>query len=37
MASFVYKFIETQKVGTAINYANHNATLVVQKKGVTTI
>ena len=37
MASFVYKFIETKKTGTAINYANDNATLVVQKKGVSSI
>ena len=37
MASFVYKFIQSNDIGKSINYANSNATIVVQKKGVTTI
>lgn len=37
MASFVYKFIQSKDVGESINYANSNATIVVQKKGVTTV
>ena len=37
MASFVFKFTETQNVDESIEFANKNATLVVQKRGVTTI
>ena len=37
MASFVVKYLESNKVESAIKSANDNATLVVQKRGVTTI
>ena len=37
MASFVVKYLESNKVELAIKSANDNATLVVQKRGVTTI
>ena len=37
MASFTFKFVETQNVDESIEFANKNATLVVQKRGVTTI
>lgn len=37
MASFVYQYLSTKSIDTAIDTANKNATLVVQKKGVTTI
>ena len=37
MASFVVKYVETNNVSDAIEFANKNATLVVQKRGVTTI
>lgn len=37
MASFVVKYLESNNVESAINSANDNATLVVQKRGVTTI
>lgn len=37
MASFAFKFTETQNVDESIEFANKNATLVVQKRGVTTI
>ena len=37
MASFVFKFLETKDIDNSIEFANKNATLVVQKRGVTTI
>ena len=37
MASFVMKYIETKSVDKSIVFANDNATIVVQKRGVTTI
>lgn len=37
MASFVHTFIETNNTDKSIEVANKNATIVVQKKGVTTI
>jgi bifunctional ADP-heptose synthase (sugar kinase/adenylyltransferase) len=37
MASFVVKYIDTNDVSTAIEFANQKATLVVQKRGVSTI
>jgi len=37
MASFAFKFVETKDVDASIEYANQNATLVVQKRGVSTI
>ena len=37
MASFVVKYLEKYNVVDAIKLANKNATLVVQKRGVTTI
>jgi len=37
MASFAYKYIENLDVDESIEFANDNATLVVQKRGVSTI
>jgi bifunctional ADP-heptose synthase (sugar kinase/adenylyltransferase) len=37
MASLVVKYIETKNIEESIIFANHNATIVVQKKGVVTI
>lgn len=37
MASFAFKFTENNDVDESIEFANDNATLVVQKRGVTTI
>ena len=37
MASFVMKYVETSVIDTSIMFANDNATIVVQKRGVTTI
>ena len=37
MASFVMKYVETSNIDTSIIFANDNATIVVQKRGVTTI
>lgn len=37
MASFVVKYIEHKNIDESIKVANDNATLVVQKRGVTTI
>jgi sugar/nucleoside kinase (ribokinase family) len=37
MASLVVKYIETKDIERSIEYANENATIVVQKKGVVTI
>lgn len=37
MASFAFKFIQNSDVKESIQFANDNATLVVQKRGVTTI
>lgn len=37
MASFAYKYIENSDVDESIKFANDNATLVVQKRGVSTI
>lgn len=37
MASFVSKYLQTLNTETAIEFGNKNATLVVQKRGVTTI
>ena len=37
MASFVMKYVETKNIDESIKLANDNATLVVQKRGVTTI
>ena len=37
MASFVVKYVETKDIDESIDFANKNATIVVQKRGVTTI
>ena len=37
MASFVVEYIDHKNVDESIEFANKNATLVVQKRGVTTI
>jgi D-beta-D-heptose 7-phosphate kinase/D-beta-D-heptose 1-phosphate adenosyltransferase len=37
MASFVMKYVETKNIDESIKLANKNATIVVQKRGVTTI
>lgn len=37
MASFVHNYIQSKDIDESINIANQNATIVVQKKGVTTI
>jgi sugar/nucleoside kinase (ribokinase family) len=37
MASFVVKYLEKYNIVEAIKDANKNATLVVQKRGVSTI
>jgi len=37
MSSFVVKYLETKLVDIAIEFANKNATMVVQKRGVTTV
>ena len=37
MASFVVKYLETLDISKSIEFSNTNATLVVQKRGVTTI
>jgi D-beta-D-heptose 7-phosphate kinase/D-beta-D-heptose 1-phosphate adenosyltransferase len=37
MASFAFKFTQNSAVNESIKFANDNATLVVQKRGVTTI
>lgn len=37
MASFAYEYIRTTNIDSSIELANKNATLVVQKRGVTTI
>ena len=37
MASFVYEYIQSNNMDKAIKLANDNATIVVQKRGVTTI
>ena len=37
MASFAFKFTQNSDVDESIEFANKNATLVVQKRGVTTI
>ncbi len=37
MASFVYEYIQSNDMDKSIQLANDNATLVVQKRGVTTI
>lgn len=37
MASFAYKYTENSNVDESIKFANDNATLVVQKRGVSTI
>jgi sugar/nucleoside kinase (ribokinase family) len=37
MASFAFKFTETSDVDESIKFSNDNSTLVVQKRGVTTI
>ena len=37
MASFVMKYVETKDIDESIKFANDNATIVVQKRGVTTI
>ena len=37
MASFAYEYTKTQNTDSAIELANKNATLVVQKRGVSTI
>lgn len=37
MASFVFKYVETSSTEESIEFANKNATLVVQKRGVSTI
>jgi len=37
MASFVVKYLEEYNIVDAIKVANNNATIVVQKRGVTTI
>jgi len=37
MASFVFKYVQTNNIDESIEAANKNATIVVQKRGVTTI
>lgn len=37
MASFSYEYVRTTNIDSAIELANKNATLVVQKRGVSTI
>ena len=37
MASFAYQYLQSQNIDNAIKLANDNATIVVQKRGVTTI
>ena len=37
MSSFVFKYVETLDVSESIEFANQKATLVVQKRGVSTI
>ena len=37
MASFTFKYVETNDVSKSIEFANQKATLVVQKRGVSTI
>lgn len=37
MASFVYSYVDTKNIEKSIGFANDNATIVVQKRGVTTI
>ena len=37
MASFVMKYIDSNSIDESIQFANNNATIVVQKRGVTTI
>ena len=37
MASFAYEYVQTGIIDKAIDTANKNATIVVQKRGVTTI
>jgi sugar/nucleoside kinase (ribokinase family) len=37
MASFVFRYIETLDASESIEFANQKATLVVQKRGVSTI
>ena len=37
MASFVYEYIQSNNMDKAIKLANDNATIVVQKRGVTTV
>ena len=37
MAAFVVKYIETNDPYESIEFANEKATIVVQKRGVTTI
>jgi bifunctional ADP-heptose synthase (sugar kinase/adenylyltransferase) len=37
MASFVVKYLEEYNIVDSIKFANDNATIVVQKRGVSTI
>ena len=37
MASFVVKYVDHKNINESIEFANNNATIVVQKRGVTTI
>jgi bifunctional ADP-heptose synthase (sugar kinase/adenylyltransferase) len=37
MASFAWKYTQSKDVDTSIELANKNATIVVQKRGVSTI
>ena len=37
MASLVVSYLKTKDIERSIQYANENATIVVQKKGVVTI
>ena len=37
VAAFVQSFIETSNIKTSLEYANHCSSVVVQKRGVTTI
>lgn len=37
MASFTFKYVETSNTEVSMEFANKNATLVVQKRGVSTI
>ena len=37
MASLVVSYLKTNDIERSIQYANDNATIVVQKKGVVTI